>query len=173
MDKFSPYSDVEIAEIASGELLPKRNKFRAMEFAAGPSKLLTDHSWIHKTVEELEKEGRIDTEGFWKDNPGFDGELKCMCHFNMELSEETKLKLLNAINTVLEKKKQEIFNHPYTVEVTKGDDDDSVKFRILFDPFVVYTDKADKIEEEQYKQAEKIEEAQWNNTHITNGGTND
>lgn len=31
MDKFTPCSDVEIAEIASGELLPKRNKLRAME----------------------------------------------------------------------------------------------------------------------------------------------
>lgn len=136
MDKFRPYSDVEIAEIAAGELLPRRNKLRAMELQPdGPSKLLPDHSWVHKTIEELEKEGRIDSERHWTPDIDFDGDPKFACHFKAELSRVTKIKLLNAINNMLENRSQDLLKPPCSVEVTEGDDKDHVKVHIIFDSF--------------------------------------
>ena len=136
MDKFRPYSDVEIAEIASGALLPGRNKLRAMELQpAGPTKLLPDHNnWV-KTLEELEKEGRIDLDGHWTPNVDFNGDPKFACHFKTELSRVTKIKLMKAISDMLEHRSQDLLKPPCSVEVTEGDDKDHVKVHIIFDSF--------------------------------------
>ena len=138
MDKIRPYSDVEIAEIAAGELLPKRNKLRAMELElqqAGPTKLLPDNSWVHKTLEELEKEGWIDSEEHWTPNIDFNGDPKFVCHFKTELSRVTKIKLMKAINDMLEHKSQDLLKPPCSIEVTEGDDKNHVKVHIIFDSF--------------------------------------
>ncbi len=135
MSKIREYSDVELQEIVSGALLPNRNKFRDTVFAPGPTKLLPDNSWVHKTVEELEKEGRIDSEGHWTPDIDFNGDPKFACPFKTELSDETKNKLINAINDMLEHKSQDLLKPPYSVEVTEGDDINHVKVHIIFDSF--------------------------------------
>ena len=147
MDEIRPYSDVEIAEIAAGELLPTSRTLLEKRLASenqkihipGPTKLLPDHSWVRKTVEELEKEGRIDTEGQykgeWKPKFEFDGDPKFLCRFKTKLSAATQTELLNAINDMLEHKRQDILKPPCHIEVTEGEDVDHVKVHIIFDSF--------------------------------------
>lgn len=136
MSKIREYSNVELQEIASGAMLPMKNKLRVMELQqAGPTKLLPDHNWIHKTIEELEKESRIDSEGHWTPNIDFNGDPKFACHFKTELSDETKNKLMNAINDMLEKRSQDLLKSPCFIEVTEGEDNDHVKVHIIFDSF--------------------------------------
>lgn len=135
MSKIRNYSDADLKAIAFGELLPKRNKRWAAVFAPGPTKLRPDHSWVHKTVEELEKEGRIDTEGNWTPNIDFNGDPKIACHFKTELSDETKNKLMNAINDMLERRSQDLIKPPCSIEVTEGDDKNHMKVHIIFDSF--------------------------------------
>ena len=136
MSKIREYSNVELQEIASGALLPEKNKLRVMELhQAGPSKLLPDHSWIHKTIEELENEGRINSEGHLIPNIDFNGDPKIACHFKTELSDETKNKLLNAINDMLEHRSQDLLKPPCSIEVTEGEDINHVKVHIIFDSF--------------------------------------
>jgi hypothetical protein len=65
----------------------------------------------------------------------FDGDPKFMCHFKTELSAVTKIKLLDAINDMLEHKRQDFLKPPCFVEVTEGDDNDHVKVHIIFDSF--------------------------------------
>lgn len=136
MSKIREYSNVELQEIASGALLPEKNKLRTMELQhAGPSKLLPDHGWVNKALEELEKEGRIDSEGHWTPNINFDGDPKFACHFKTELSRVTKIKLMKAINDMLEHRSQDLLKPPCSIEVTEGDDKDHVKVHIIFDSF--------------------------------------
>ena len=136
MSKIREYSAAALEAIASGELLPKRNKRWAAVFAPGPTKLLPDHSWVHKTIEELEKEGRIDSEVDWtRDIIKFIDDLKVACHFKTELSDETKNKLMNAINDMLERRSQDLFKPPCSIEVTEGDDKNHMKVHIIFDSF--------------------------------------
>lgn len=135
MCKIREYSNNEIQEIASGALLPSRNKYWDMELSPGPTKLLPSRGWVHKAVEELENEGRIDSEGHWTPNIEFDGDPKFACHFKTELSRVTMIKLLNAINDMLENKSQDLLRPPCSVEVTKGDDEHHVKVHIIFDSF--------------------------------------
>lgn len=136
MSKIREYSNVELQEIASGALLPEKNKLRVMELQqAGPSKLLPGHSWVSKALEELEKEGRIDSEGHWTPDIDFDGDLKFACHFKTELSDEAKNKLLNAINDMLEHRSQDLLKPPCSIEVTEGEDINHVKVHIIFDSF--------------------------------------
>lgn len=101
----------------------------------GPSKLLPDHNWVSKTIEDLEKEGRIDSEGHWTPNIDFNGDPKFACHFKTELSRVTKIKLMNAINDMLEHKSQDLLKPPCSVEVTEGEDINHVKVHIIFDSF--------------------------------------
>ncbi|MBR1988619.1 MAG: hypothetical protein IKA36_06270 [Clostridia bacterium] len=101
----------------------------------GPTKLLPDHNWIHKTIEELEKEGRINSEGHWTPNIDFNGDPKFACHFKTELSRVTKIKLMNAINDMLEKRSQDLLKPPCSIVVTEGDDKNHVKVHIIFDSF--------------------------------------
>lgn len=144
MDKIRPYSDVEIRDIASWGLLPASITIRAMRlesenqkiYVHGPSKLLLDHNWVHKTIGELKKEGRIDTEGYWKPNIEFDGDPKFTCHFKTELNNETKQKLLDSINDMLDHKVQDFLKPPCFIEVTEGDNKDCVKVHIIFDSFI-------------------------------------
>ena len=62
MSKIREYSNVELQEIASGALLPAKNKLRVMELTSGPSKLLPDRSLVSKAIEEFDEEGRINSE---------------------------------------------------------------------------------------------------------------
>lgn len=133
--KIREYSNVEIQEIASGALLPSRNKYRDMELSPGPTKLLPSRGWVHKAVEELEKEGRIDSEGDWTPNIDFNGDPKFACRFKTELSDETKNKLMNAINDMLEHRSQDFLKPPCSIEVTEGDDENHVRVHIIFDSF--------------------------------------
>ena len=136
MSKIREYSNVELQEIASGALLPGKNKLRVMELQhAGPSKLLPDRSWMRKSIEALEKEGRINSEGHWTPNIDFNGDPKIACHFRTELSDETKNKLMNAINDMLEHRSQDLLKPPCSIEVTEGDDENHVKVHIIFDSF--------------------------------------
>ena len=143
MNEIQPYSDVEIAEIASGALLPTSRTLREKRlesenqkiYGHGPSKFLPDNSWIHKTVEELEKAGRIDSEGHWTPNIEFDGDPKFSCHFKTELSAATKIELLNAINDMLEHKSQDLLKPPCSIVVAEGEDKNHVKVHIIFDSF--------------------------------------
>jgi hypothetical protein len=133
MDEIRPYSDVEISEIASGELLPTSRTLREKRlesenqkiYGHGPSKLLLDNSWVHKTVEELENLGRIDSEEHWTPN----------LEFKTELSAATTIKLMDAISDMLEHKRQDILKSPCFVEVTEGDNTACVKVHIIFDSF--------------------------------------
>ena len=106
-----------------------------MDFTASPSDILQDHSWVNKTLEELEKEGRIDSDGRLKLNIDFNGDPKFACHFKTELSRVIKIKLLNAINDMLEHKSQDLLKPPCSIEVTEGDDVNHVKVHIIFDSF--------------------------------------
>lgn len=135
MSKIREYSDVELQDIASGALLPNRNKYRDLEIIPGPTKLLPNHNWVSKSLEELEKEDRIDSEGHLTPNIDFNGDPKIVCHFKTELSRATKIKLLNAINDMLEHKSQDLLKPHYTVEVTEGEDINHVKVHIIFDSF--------------------------------------
>ena len=104
-------------------------------YGHGPSKFLPDHSWVHKTIEELEKEGRIDSEGHWTPNLEFDGDPKFSCHFKTELSRVTKIKLMNAVNDMLEHRSQDLLKPPCSIVVAEGEDKNHVKVHIIFDSF--------------------------------------
>jgi hypothetical protein len=135
MSKIREYSNVELQEIASGALLPGKNKLRAMELSPGPTKLLPDHSWVRKTLEELEKEGLIDSEGHLTPTIDLNGDPKFACQFKTELSRVTKIKLMNAINDMLEHRSQDLLKPPCSIEVTEGEDKNHVKIHIIFDSF--------------------------------------
>lgn len=65
----------------------------------------------------------------------FNGDPKFACHFNMELSDETKNKLMDAINDMLEHRSQDLLKPPCSIVVTEGDDINHVKVHIIFDSF--------------------------------------
>lgn len=106
-----------------------------MDFTASPSDILQGHSWVSKALEDLEKEGRIDSDGHWTPNIDFNGDPKFACHFKTELSDETKNKLMHAINNMLEHKSQDLLKPPCFIEVTEGEDINHVKVHIIFDSF--------------------------------------
>ena len=107
-----------------------------MDFTASPSDILQGHSWVNKALEDLEKAGRIDSDGHWTlPTIDFNGDAKFACHFKTELSRATKVKLLNAINDMLEHKSQDLLKPPCSIEVTEGEDINHVKVHIIFDSF--------------------------------------
>lgn len=68
-------------------------------------------------------------------NNDFNVGPKFACHFKTELSDETKNKLMNAINDMLEHRAQDLLKPPYSIEVTEGEDINHVKVHIIFDSF--------------------------------------
>lgn len=136
MSKIRKYSNANLQKIVLGKLVPKGTKIVSMELQqAGPTRLLPDHNWVRKTLEELEKAGRIDSEGHLTPDIDFNGDAKFACRFKTELSRATKVKLLNAINDMLEHKSQDLLKPPCSIEVTEGEDINHVKVHIIFDSF--------------------------------------
>ena len=136
MSKITKQRNANLQKIVFGELVPKGSKIVSMELQqAGPTKLLPDHDWVRKSLEELEKAGRIDSEGHLTPTIDLNGNPKFACHFKTELSRATKIKLMNAINDMLEHKSQDLLKPPCSIEVTEGDDINSVKVHIIFDSF--------------------------------------
>ena len=68
-------------------------------------------------------------------NIDFNVDPKFACRFKTELSDETKNKLMNAINDMLEHKSQDLLKPPYSIKVTEGEDINHVKIHIIFDSF--------------------------------------
>ena len=136
MSKITKHSNANLQKIVFGELVPKGSKRVSMELQQlGPTKLLPDHDWVSKTLEELEKAGRFNSEGYMTSDIDPNGNPKFACHFKTELSRATKIKLMNAINDMLEHKLQDLLKPPCSIEVTEGDDVNHAKVHIIFDSF--------------------------------------
>ena len=136
MSKTRNYSNANLQKIVFGKLVPKGSKIVSMELQqAGPTRLFPDHDWVSKALEELEKEGRFDSDGHLTPDIDFNVDPKFTCHFKTELSRETKIKLMNAINDMLEHKSQDLLKPPCSIEVTEGDDINHAKVHIIFDSF--------------------------------------